>query len=111
MPAVYDVSSYLEKPIEQEISMKWVKWVATVNLIPGFWKDMNIVTDGPADPAQLIKVRAKDHVSLRSQQKRRVHAPQRLGSIFKPVTAKESWMGGDVAHERREHKFNTWPQK
>lgn len=56
MPAVYDVSSYLEKLIEQEISMKWV---ATVNLIPGFWKDMNIVTDGPADPAQLIKVRAR----------------------------------------------------
>lgn len=48
MPAVYNVSSYLEKPTEQEISMKWV---ANVNLIPVFWKDMNIVTDGPADPA------------------------------------------------------------
>lgn len=56
MPAVDNVSSSLEKPTEQETSMKWV---AKVNLIPGFWKDMNIVTDGPADPAQLMKVRAR----------------------------------------------------
>lgn len=94
MPAVYNVSSYLEKPTEQEISMKWV---ANVNLIPVFWKDMNIVTDD---------LLTQLHQS-QSQQQRRVHAPQCLGSIFKPMTAKKSWMGGDVAHERREHKFAT----
>lgn len=46
---------HLEKPTEQEISMKWV---AKVGLIPGFGKNVTMATDGPADPAQLIKVRA-----------------------------------------------------
>lgn len=54
---------HLEKPIEQEISMKWM---AGVNLMSGLLEIIKMVKGGLADPAKFTKVRSqidRDHGS------------------------------------------------